>query len=143
MKLRIDNETFRYLSAFSTLTGVSALDCFEFNGEIVYVVEPGKISVAVGKGGSNIKKVESLLKKRVRLVEYSNDPISFVRNILFPSFPRNIYLVTKSDGSKVIKIVADRALKRRLFKDGKKIFNLANALLKRHFPNYRIEVVDR
>ena len=143
MKLRIDNETFRYLNAFSTLTGVSALDCFNFNGEIVYVVEPGKISVAVGKGGSNIRKVENLLNKRVRLIEYSNDPITFVRNIMFPSSPRNMFLVTKSDGSKVIKVVADPQLKRRLFKEGKKLFNLINTLLERHFPSYSIEVVDR
>ena len=143
MKLRIDNETFRYLNAFSTLTGVSAIDCFQFNGEVVYVVEPGKISIAVGKGGSNIKKVENLLKKRVRLVEYSSDPISFVRNIMFPSSPRNIYIVTKSDGSKVINIVADRELKRRIFRDNKKLFNLMNALISRHFPSYRVEVVDR
>jgi len=143
MRLRIDNETFRYLNAFGTLTGVSAIDCFTFNGEIVYVVEPGKISVAVGKGGSNIRKVENLLNKRVRLVEYSNDPISFVRNIMFPFTPRNLILVTKSDGSKVIKIIADNALKRRLFKDGKRLLNLINILLQRHFPNYRAEVGEK
>ncbi len=141
--LKIDNETFRYLSAFSTLTGVSALDCFKFNGEVIYVVEPGKISVAVGKGGSNIKKVENLLNRRVRLIEYSNDAITFVRNVMFPANPRNILMVTKSDGSKVIKVVADNQLKRRLFKDGKKLFNLINALLERHFPAYTIEVVDK
>ena len=90
MRVRINNDNFRYLHAFSSLTGVGAIDCLEFNGEIVYVVESGKISVAVGKKGANIKKVEDLTKKRIRLVEFSQDPIQFVRNIIFPNRPKNV-----------------------------------------------------
>ena len=48
MKLKIDNETFRYLSVFGTLTGVSAVDCFEYGDEIVFVVEAGKIQLPSG-----------------------------------------------------------------------------------------------
>lgn len=140
MKFVIDNETFRYLNAFGTLTGVSALDCFEKKDEIIYVVEPGKIGVAVGKGGVNIKKVENLLKKRIRLVEYSSDPITFMRNVLYPIKVPNIYISTKSSGDKVINVRADVKLKKALMRDGKKMYNLLSMLIGRHFPAYKIEV---
>lgn len=143
MPFKINNETFRFLNAFNTLTGVGALDCFELRDEIVYVVEPGKIGIAVGKGGSNIKKVERLLKKRIRLVEYSNDPRTFIRNVLYPMKVRNVYISTKSSGEKVINIQADAKLKKALLRNGKKMYNLLKKLVERHFPSYGLEVVDK
>ena len=142
MKLKIDNETFRYLNAFGTLTGVSALDCFELRDEVVYLVEPGKIGIAVGKGGSNIKKVENLLKKSIRLVEYSSDPVTFIRNVIYPAKAKNVYISTKSSGEKVINIQADARLKKALMRDGKKIYRLLSMLVERHFPSYRVEVLQ-
>jgi N utilization substance protein A len=142
MTFTINNETFRYLNAFSTLTGVSAIDCFEVRDEIVYVVEPGKIGIAVGKGGSNIKKVENLLKKKIRLVEYSNDPTTFIRNVLYPMKVKNVYISTKSSGNKVINIQADARLKKALMRDRKKMYSLLSTLVERHFPSYGVEVVN-
>ena len=143
MKLTIDNETFRFLNAFGTLTGVSAVDCFENKSEIVYVVEPGKIGVAVGKGGSNIKKVEGLLKKSIRLIEYSNDPTTFIRNVIYPMKVKNVYISTKSTREKVINIEADARLKKTLMRDSKKLYKLLSTLVERHFPSYRVEVLQK
>ncbi|MBR9689888.1 MAG: NusA-like transcription termination signal-binding factor [Candidatus Altiarchaeota archaeon] len=142
MKLTIDNETFRYLNAFGTLTGVIAQDCFELKEEIVYVVEPGKIGVAVGKGGANIKKVEGLLNKKIRLVEYSEDPNTFIRNVIFPLKVKNVYISTKSSGEKVINIQADVKLKKALMRNGKKLYKLLTILVGRHFPSYGVGIVD-
>jgi len=142
MKFVIDNDTFRYLNAFGTLTGVSAIDCFERKDEIIYVVEAGKIGVAVGKGGVNIKKVERLLNRRIRLVEYSTDPMTFMRNVLYPVKVPNLYISTKSSGDKVINIRADVKLKKALMRDGKKMYTLLSMLVGRHFPAYKIEVTN-
>ncbi|HDR53673.1 MAG TPA: NusA-like transcription termination signal-binding factor [archaeon] len=142
MKLTINHETFRFLSVFSTLTGVGAVDCFEHNGEVVYVVEAGKIGIAVGKGGANIKKVEDLLKKKIRLVEHSQDAVRFVQNIIYPMKARNAYVATKSDGSQVINLQVDIRVKKSLMRDGKNLFKLLNSLLSRHFPSYKLEVND-
>jgi len=141
MILKINNETFRYLNAFGTLTGVSSLDCFELFGEIVYVVEPGKIGIAVGKGGSNIKKVENLLKRRIRLVEFSSDPITFIRNAVYPIKIQNIYISTKSSGDRVLNIKADAKLKKVLMRESKKMFKLLSMLIERQFPALKLEVL--
>lgn len=142
MKFVIDNDTFRYLNAFGTLTGVSAIDCFEGKDEIIYVVEAGKIGVAVGKGGVNIKKVERLLNRRIRLVEYSSDPMTFMRNVLYPIKVPNLYISTKSSGDKVMNIRADVRLKKALMRDGKKMYKLLSMLIGRHFPAYKVEVTN-
>ncbi|MBR9681945.1 MAG: NusA-like transcription termination signal-binding factor [Candidatus Altiarchaeota archaeon] len=142
MKLKIDNETFRYLSVFGTLTGVGAVDCFSNGGEVVFVVEAGKIGIAVGKKGSNIKKVETLLKKKIRLIEHSQDAVSFIHNIIFPLRPKNVYISTKSDGAQVINIQVDVRMKKTLMREGKNLYNLLNQLVSRHFPNFKVEVRD-
>lgn len=142
MKLKIDNETFRYLSVFGTLTGVSAVDCFEYGDEIVFVVEAGKIGIAVGKKGSNIKKVENLLKKKIRLVEHSQDAVAFVNNIIYPLKPKNVYVSTKSDGTQAINVQVDARMKRTFMRKGKNLYNLLEQLVSRHFPNFKIEVRD-
>lgn len=142
MKLKIDNETFRYLSVFGTLTGVSAVDCFGYGDEIVFVVEAGKIGIAVGKKGSNIKKVENLLKKKIRLVEHSQDAVVFVNNIIYPMKPKNVYVSTKSDGTQAINIQVDARMKRTFMRKGKNLYNLLEQLVSRHFPSFKIEVRD-
>ncbi|MBR9679511.1 MAG: NusA-like transcription termination signal-binding factor [Candidatus Altiarchaeota archaeon] len=142
MRVKISNDNFRYLNAFSRLTGVGATDCFEFGSEIVYVVESGKISVAVGKKGMNIKKVEALIKKRIRLVEFSSDPSQFIKNIIFPKKPKNIYIATKSSGERVINLQADHQLRKTLTREGKKLQRLISLLLGRHFPEYVLEVIE-
>lgn len=143
MTLKINNETFRYLSVFSTLTGVSAVDCFEQDEEVVYVVEAGKIGIAVGKNGSNIKKVENLLKRKIRLVENSQDIVRFVRNAIYPMKPENVYVATKADGSKIIKLQVDSRVKKNLMRNSKKLFKLLETLISRHFPSYRLEVAEK
>ena len=141
MILKINNETFRFLNAFGTLTGVSALDCFELNKEIVYVVEPGKIGIAVGKGGSNIKKVENLLKKRIRLIEFSSDPLTFIRNAVYPLKITNSYLSTKSSGDKVLNIKVNAKLKKALNRESRKMLKLLNTIMARQFSAYKLEVI--
>ncbi len=140
-KLRIDNETFRFMSAFAKLTGVSALDCLKLNdSELVFVVEPGKMGAVIGKKGVVIRKVEDILGKHVKVVEYANDPVKFVLNLIHPVRPRNVYLSERSDGTKVVNLELDSKGRRMLFGNGKKIYNLTITLLKRHFPDVEVRV---
>ena len=62
MKLKINNETFRYLSVFGTLTGVGAVDCFEHGEEVVYVVEAGKIGYAFWAVLASLMTLASFMK---------------------------------------------------------------------------------
>ncbi len=54
----------------------------------------------VGKGGSTVKKISELVKKKVRIVEASEDPRTFVQNIVFPTPVLNLNTVYTSNGEK-------------------------------------------
>ena len=80
----------QFITIFETLTRASVKDCFLNNEKVVFIVNPGNISKAVGPNGRNVHKVERLLKKKIKVIEFSPDPIKFVRNYLFPIKPKTI-----------------------------------------------------
>ncbi len=82
MTITFTTETIRLLTLFENVTNVPVRDCFIDNGVIYYIVEEGKIGLAIGKDGASIKKVEKVIGKKVKVFEYSSDPESFVKNII-------------------------------------------------------------
>jgi N utilization substance protein A len=82
MTITFTTETIRLLTLFENVTNVPVRDCFIDNGVIYYIVEEGKIGLAIGKNGASIKKVERVIGKKVKVFEYSSDPETFVKNII-------------------------------------------------------------
>lgn len=74
----------KFMSLFESLTRAKLRDCFELNSQIFFVVQEGEIGRAVGKGAVNVKKIESIINKKIRIVEFSPDLLGFVRNVVFP-----------------------------------------------------------
>jgi N utilization substance protein A len=98
------------------------------------------MGLAIGKGGSNIKNLQNILKRNVELIEYFSDPIKFLKNILNPKFVNEVKLDTKPDGSSQAIIIVDHGKKgivvgregrnaerARLF--AKKYFNISSVLI--------------
>jgi len=75
-------EAIRLLTLFENVTNVSVKDCFVNDDTVYYVVEKGKIGLAIGKGGNSIKNVERVVGKKIKVYEYSSDPSEFVKNLI-------------------------------------------------------------
>ena len=103
--------------------------------EIQIVVSEGEMGRAIGKGGKNINALERLLRKKILIVEYSEEPIKFIKNIFFPI---DVQIEKKNEGFAVTPAPADR--KYVIGKGGEKI-KLARALLERHFGVKDIKVL--
>ena len=132
----------RLMSLFQNVTKATARDCVEDEKQdkIIFVVQEGKMGLAIGKGGSNIKSLQNIIKRNVELVEYFDDPIKFLKNVLNPKLVNEVKLDTKPDGSSQATIIvyhgkkglvvgregrnAERA---RLF--AKKYFNISSVLI--------------
>ena len=71
------------MAYFERMSGAKVKDCI-MGDKVTFVIEDGYMGRAIGKNGVNIKKLESKLKKRVKLVEYSSDVRQFVRNLVHP-----------------------------------------------------------
>ena len=67
---------------------------------LVFVVMPGNLGKALGPGASNVKKLGFMFKKRLRIIEFNDDPVRFVSNLIYPIRAREIVL---EDDSVVIR----------------------------------------
>jgi len=82
MAIELTTKTIRLLTLFENITNVGVKDCFENNNTVYYVVEEGKIGLAIGKNGNSIKQVERIVNKKVKVYEYSPDPIVFLKKLI-------------------------------------------------------------
>ena len=82
MTITFTTESIRLLTLFENMTNVSVRDCFITEDSIYYIVEEGKVGLAIGKNGNSIKNVERVVGKRVKVYEHSNDIKSFVKNLI-------------------------------------------------------------
>jgi N utilization substance protein A len=99
--IKLTTEQMRFISLFQNVTKSSARDCLddEKQDRLIFVVNEGKMGLAIGKGGCNIKSLQNILKRNVELIEYNEEPIKFLKNILNAKLISEIKLNTKSDGS--------------------------------------------
>ena len=105
MTLKLNTENIRYINIFEDITGTKVKDCIVDNemNKIIVVVEQGKIGRAIGKGGSNIKKIKRLLNKNIEIIEYSSDIMEFVTNIMGNICVKNVRILEKN-GKKCVYI---------------------------------------
>ena len=91
----------RKISLFQNITKVTPRDCIddEKQDRLIFVVNEGKMGLAIGKNGSNIKSLQNLLKRNIELVEYFNDPIKFLKNLLNAKLINEVKISTRVDGS--------------------------------------------
>jgi len=82
MTITFNTETIRLLTLFENMTNAPVIDCFTDNDVVYYIVEEGKIGLAIGKNGNSIKNVERVVGKRVKVFEYSKNLEKFVKNLI-------------------------------------------------------------
>ena len=84
MKLTFDTETIRLITLFENITHAPVKDCLidDDTNTIYFIIEEGKLGVAIGKNGNNVKHAERVIGKTIKLFEFSNDIVSFVKKII-------------------------------------------------------------
>ena len=99
----------RLISLFQNVTGASASDCVEDEKQnrVIFVVNEGKMGLAIGKGGSHIRNLQNIIKKNVELVEYSDDPIEFLKNMLNSKLVMDVKLNKRLDGTTQAIVLVD------------------------------------
>ncbi|MDY6770361.1 MAG: NusA-like transcription termination signal-binding factor [Candidatus Nanohaloarchaea archaeon] len=129
--IKFDTETIRSINLFEEITGVEVMDAITHDDKAYFVVEEGKVGLAIGKGGETIKKVQRNLDRDVKVYEYSDSLKEFVENLV----PADVSSVKydRSGENKVVKIGVDRSdWSRVVGKDGRNI-DIIKRFLKREF----------
>ncbi len=99
--IKLTTDQMRLMSLFQNVTGATARDCVEDEKQdrIIFVVNSGKMGLAIGKGGSHIKTLQNIVKRNVELVEYSDDPAVFLKNMLNNKLVSEVKLNKRADGT--------------------------------------------
>ncbi|MDI6867012.1 NusA-like transcription termination signal-binding factor [Methanoculleus sp.] len=124
-QVTLTEECMRLISQFESLTGAGSRDCVvdNRNERLIFVINPGDMGLAIGKGGSSIKKASEVMGKRIEVVEYSTDPAQFIRNCFLPARVTDIEFDTDEESRRIARIEVmddDRGL--AIGKAGKNIF---------------------
>ncbi|NLB00436.1 MAG: NusA-like transcription termination signal-binding factor [Methanomicrobiales archaeon] len=124
-QVTLTEECMRLISQFESLTGAGSRDCIvdNRNERIIFVINPGDMGLAIGKGGSSIKKASDVMGKRIEVVEYSTDPGQFLRNCFLPAQVTDIDFDTDEEDQQIAIIeVRDEDRGLAIGKAGKNIF---------------------
>lgn len=131
----LTEECMRLISQFESLTGAGSRDCIidNRNERIIFVINPGDMGLAIGKGGSSIKKASEVMGKRIEVVEYSTDPAQFLRNCFLPAQVTGIDFDVNEEDQQVACIeVRDEDRGLAIGKAGKNIFKAKVLALRQH-----------
>ena len=119
------------------ITKAKVKDCFtDEEGTIFLVVAPGDIGKAIGKGASNIKRLQQELQRKIRVIEYSDDLVEFIKNIIYPL---RVQSITEEQDVIVIKEANKKAKSLLIGRQGRNL-KLINRAVKRFF-NREVKVI--
>lgn len=127
-RIRYNADVMQYISIFESLTAAKVKDCI-VNEQILFIVNENDMGKAIGKQGSNVKRIENMMKKRIRLVEFNNDVKQFVQNLIYPIQAKEI----KEENGIVNIYCNDVKSKGMLIGRDRHKINLINNIVKRHF----------
>jgi N utilization substance protein A len=107
--IKLTTDQIKLMSLFQNVTGATARDCIEDEklDRVIFVVNPGKMGLAIGKGGITIRNLQNVVKRNVELVEYSDDPAEFLKNMLNPKLVSEVKINKRLDGSMQAIVLVD------------------------------------
>src|SRR3972149_1543150 len=84
-KITYNAELLNIMSLFERITRTMIKDCFyDDNNLLTFVVNDIEIGKAIGKNASNVKRLESLLKRKIKILAFNPSAVEFVKNLIYP-----------------------------------------------------------
>ena len=140
MDTTLDIKSIQYMNLLSFMTGVMALDCFEYNSSIIFVMKPELMRKALLNNGEKIKQFSNKINKNVKIVPLpENSSIENLEKfILSVTYPVKFKKLTKNNQG--ITINASSEIKARLIgRNSVRLMELSN-IVKKYFDVRKIIV---
>jgi N utilization substance protein A len=130
MTQKFDTETIRLINLFENVTGATVKDCIVNGDTVYYVIDEGKVGIAIGKNGSSVRHAERMIGKTVKLFEFSPELVKFVRNLV----PQANDVKVKDENNEIIvEIRVDKKNRALVIGRDRKNLNLYKELLQRNY----------
>ena len=136
-RIKFNADVMQYISIFESLTGAKVKDCIINDDRILFIVRENEMGKAIGKHGSNIKRIEGMLNKNIKLAEFSSDIAQFIQNLMYPLTAKEI----KEENGIVSVYCPDTKTKGMLIGRDRHNINSIADVVKRYFKITEIKVV--
>src|ERR671927_1096276 len=143
-KIKLTSDELRLISLFQSVTSATARDCIvdDKMERVIFIVNKGQMGLAIGKGGTTIRQLQNVVAKKVELVEYSDDPSEFIRNILNSEMINEVKINDKIDGTKQAIVIVDAKKKGVVVGREGRNAEKARLLAKRYFQISNVLIVS-
>ena len=99
-KFKYDMQTLQWMNLFEKVTRAKLKDIVVEGEKVFFIVEKGQLRKALGPQKKNVKRLEELLKKKIKIIQYTDNVHQFVINVLSPL---KVVDLTEEDGVITIK----------------------------------------
>ena len=135
-KIKYDSDLMKLITLFESMTGAKVKDCIA-DEKLIFIIEENDMGKAIGKNGANIKRIENILKKKIKLIEFNNDVLQFVKNMVYPIEVLDV----KQEEGVVIIYGKDTSARAMLIGRERQNINHLSDIVKRYFSLKEIRVV--
>jgi N utilization substance protein A len=142
-EIKLTSDELRLISLFQSITSATARDCIvdDKMDRVIFVVNKGQMGLAIGKGGSTIKQLQNMVAKKIELVEFSEDPVEFIRNMLNADMINDVRISERADGTKQAVVTVDPRKKGAVVGREGRNAEKARLLAKRYFQISNVLIV--
>ncbi|MFW6141775.1 MAG: NusA-like transcription termination signal-binding factor [Candidatus Saliniplasma sp.] len=129
--ITFNEKTLRYISLFEETTRAKVKDCIDIPEKVIFLVNPGSVEKAIGKGGKNVTKVSNKIDRNVHIIEYSDNPKELLKNIFYSYDVKDVELEEKNGVKHGTVEVAPENKARAIGKKGRNL-SIARKIMMRH-----------
>ncbi len=134
---KYDLKTIQIINMFESKTHTSVKNCFFYNEMLVFIVGENQGGKAVGAQGKNVKQLNTLLNKKIKVVEFNLEPVKFIKGFISPIVAEDINVEEKTMNVKVSS-TRDKGV---LIGRDRKNLNILKELVKKYFDLDDVKII--
>ena len=81
---KLDKKLIGYFTTIENITNARVKDIFLLDNHLTVIVHQGEAGKAIGKKGLMIKRLTRLLNKKIKIIEFSDNPEEFIKHAIDP-----------------------------------------------------------
>jgi NusA-like KH domain protein len=131
IKTVYDIDMIKIINLFEQVTHARVKEAFYLKEVLTFIIFEGDKFKALGKNLSNLHKIEQMLQKKVKIVEFDSDIAKFIINLIYPYRVESVVLndkivtITDSDNKTKGLIIGAKAQNLRMYESVvKKYFDI-------------------